>query len=74
MFQLTKDEFMSLRSQFVTSNRGGLRYTPYAFTEHGIVMLASLLKSKTAVEVSVRIINAFVAMRNRRYQSEIIEE
>ena len=63
MFQLTKDEFVSLKSQFVTSKRGGLRYTPYAFTEHGIVMLASLLKSKTAVEVSVRIINAFVAMR-----------
>ena len=47
----------------MTSNRGGLRYCPYAFTEHGIVMLASLLKSATAMEVSVRIVNAFVAMR-----------
>ena len=52
-----------LRSQFVTSKRGGLRYCPYAFTEHGVVMLASLLKSATATEVSVRIVNAFVAMR-----------
>ncbi len=52
-----------LRSQFVTSNRGGLRYCPYAFTEHGIVMLSSLLKSATASEVSVRIVNAFVSMR-----------
>ena len=53
----------SLRSQIVTSKRGGLRYCPYAFTEHGVVMLASLLKSTIATEVSVRIVNAFVAMR-----------
>lgn len=52
-----------LRSQTVTSKRGGVRYCPYAFTEHGVVMLASLLKSATATEVSVRIVNAFVAMR-----------
>ena len=52
-----------LKSQIATSKRGGLRYRPYAFTEHGIVMLASLLKSKTASEVSVRIVNTFVAMR-----------
>ena len=53
----------ALRSQIVTSKRGGLRYCPYAFTEHGVVMLASLLKSATATEVSVRVVNAFVAMR-----------
>ena len=52
-----------MKSQIVTSKRGGLRYRPYAFTEHGIVMLASLLKSKTASDVSVRIVNTFVAMR-----------
>ena len=79
MFQLTKVEMANLRTQivatstilplealraqFVTSKRGGLRYCPYAFTEHGVVMLASLLKSATAMEVSVRIVNAFVAMR-----------
>ena len=52
-----------LRSQNVTSKRGGLRYCPYAFTEHGIVMLASLLKTEIAVAMSVRIVNAFVTMR-----------
>lgn len=53
------------RSQSVTSNyaKKGLRYRPYAFTEHGIMMLSSMLKSDTAVQVSVRIIDAFVAMR-----------
>lgn len=45
MFQLTKKEIDSLRSHFVTSNRGGRRYLPYAFTEHGILMLSSVLNS-----------------------------
>ena len=52
-----------LRSQIVTSRWGGTRYLPYAFTEHGIIMLASVLNSPTAVEASVRITDAFVAMR-----------
>ena len=52
-----------LRSQNVTSKRGGSRYCPNAFTEHGIVMLASLLKTEIAVAMSVRIVNAFVTMR-----------
>ena len=52
-----------LRSQFATSKRGGTRYLPYAFTEHGIIMLASVLNSPTAVEASVRITDTFVAMR-----------
>ena len=52
-----------MRSQIVTSSWGGMRYRPYAFTEHGIMMLASMLKSDTAVQVSVRIVDAFVAMR-----------
>ena len=47
----------------MTSSWGGMRYCPYAFTEHGIMMLASMLKSDTAVQVSVRIVDAFVAMR-----------
>ena len=65
MFQPTAEELGGLRSQFATSNRGrgGARYTPYAFTEHGIIMLASVLKSGTAVEASIRITHAFVAMR-----------
>ena len=53
----------SLRSQFATSKRGGARYAPYVFTEHGIAMLASVLNSPVAIETSVRIIDAFVSMR-----------
>ena len=53
----------ALRSQFATSKRGGTRYLPYAFTEHGIIMLASVLNSPTAVAASVRITETFVAMR-----------
>lgn len=64
-FQLTRDETDSLRSQFVTSNgRGGRRYLPYAFTEQGIAMLSAVLKSDIAVQVSIRIMNAFVEMRH----------
>ena len=53
----------ALRSQFATSKRGGTRYLPYAFTEHGVIMLASVLNSPTAVRASVKITDAFVAMR-----------
>ena len=63
MFQLTAEDVADLRSQFATSKRGGVRYLPYAFTEHGIIMLASVLNSSTAVAASVRITDAFVAMR-----------
>jgi hypothetical protein len=73
MFQLTKDEFenlksqiVTLRSQIVTLNkaRGAHRkYLPYVFTEQGVAMLSGVLKSDTAVKVSIQIMNAFVAMR-----------
>ena len=63
-FQLTKDEFNSLRSQIVTSNgRGGRRYLPFVFTEQGIAMLSGVLRSEVAVQVSIRIMNTFVEMR-----------
>ena len=64
MFQLTKEE--CLRSQFVTSNgsRGGTRYMPYVFTENGVAMLSSVLRSDKAVEVNINIMRAFSAMRN----------
>jgi ORF6N domain len=66
MFQLTDEETESLRSQIVTSNtgRGGRRYLPYAFTEHGAVMLASVLNSPTAIEASIKVVRAFVKMRS----------
>jgi hypothetical protein len=63
-FQLTKEEYDSLRSQIVTSNgQGGRRYLPYVFTEQGIAMLSSILRSKIAIQTSIRIMNAFVEMR-----------
>ena len=64
-FQLTQEEYESLRSQIVTSKegRGGRRYMPYAFTEQGVAMLSAVLRSDTAIQVSIRIINAFVEMR-----------
>ncbi len=64
MFELTKQEFESLRSQIVTSKRGGVRYLPYAFTEQGVAMLSSVLNSDKAIAVNIAIMRAFVAIRN----------
>ena len=63
IFELTRDEFESLRTQFATSKRGGTRYMPFAFTEQGVAMLASILNSPTAIEVNIQIVRAFVFMR-----------
>ena len=66
MFQLTAEEYESLRSQFATlkSGRGQHRkYMPYAFTEHGALMLGNVLKSERAVEVSLMVVRAFVHLR-----------
>jgi hypothetical protein len=66
MFQLSKEELENWRSQFVTSNpalKMGLRRRPYAFTEHGVAMLATVLRSKRAVEMSLSIVRAFIRMR-----------
>ena len=82
MFRLTKEETESLRSQFAISNigRGGRRYLPYAFTEQGVAMLSSVLKSEQAIEVNIAIMRAFVRLRqmletneelNRRFAAVI---
>jgi len=63
MFQLTKEEWYNLKSQFVISSWGGTRTLPYAFTEHGVAMLSSVLRSDTAIEVNIRIMRTFVAVR-----------
>lgn len=65
MFELTQDEFQFLRSHFATSNdgRGGSRYLPMAFTEHGILQLSNVLKSQRAIAVSFLIIDVFVKLR-----------
>lgn len=63
-FQITKEEYEDLRSQFVTSNeKGGRRYLPYVFTEQGIAMLSAVLRSDIAIQVSIRIMETFVEMR-----------
>jgi ORF6N domain len=64
MFQLTKEEYGNLKSQFVISSWGGARRaTPYAFTEQGVAMLSSVLRSNRAVEVNIAIMRAFVKLR-----------
>ena len=74
MVQLTISEWNGLRSQFVTSNRGGRRYLPYAFTEHGVTMLVSVLKSDTAVKINVAIVRAFIALRQIAHQYKDLAE
>jgi DnaJ-domain-containing protein 1 len=63
MFRLTNEEFEALRSQIATSKRGGRRYAPHAFTEHGILMLSSVLNSQQAIAMSIKIIEVFVKFR-----------
>ena len=59
----TSSQEVSLKSQIVTSSHGGVRYLPYAFTENGIAMLSSVLRSPIAIQVNIRIMRAFTAMR-----------
>ncbi len=63
MFELTEEEFSNLRSQFATSSWGGQRYLPYAFTEHGVLQLANVVRSGRAKQMSIRIIEVFIKMR-----------
>lgn len=65
MFQLTENEAESLRCHFGTSNgsRGGRRYSPYAFTEHGVAMLSSVLNSERAAQMNILVVRAFMKLR-----------
>jgi hypothetical protein len=63
MFQLTAKETENLRSHIVTSRWGGRRYLPYAFTEQGVAMLSTVLKSRRAIQVSIAIMRTFVRLR-----------
>jgi phage regulator Rha-like protein len=67
MFELTKEEYVSLRTQFATLKKTGrgkhLKYMPFAFTEHGVTMLASVLNSDRAIEMNIAIVRAFIALR-----------
>jgi hypothetical protein len=65
MFQLSENEFESLRSQIVTSKiRGGIRYIPFAFTEQGVAMLSSVLNSERAIQVNIQIMRLYTRMRS----------
>ncbi|NER13828.1 ORF6N domain-containing protein [Leptobacterium flavescens] len=63
MFRLTKEEWTSLKSQYATSSWGGRRSEPYAFTEHGVLMLSGILNSERAIAVNIQIMRIFVRLR-----------
>jgi hypothetical protein len=63
MFELSREEWESLRSHFVTSSHGGIRYLPYAFTEQGVAMISGVIRSERAVEVNIAIMRTFVQLR-----------
>jgi len=64
MFQLTIEEFENLKSQFATSRWGGSRKLPYAFTEHGVLMLSSVLNSERAIKVNIQIMRIYTRIRH----------
>ena len=72
MFRLTLDESQAfpMRSQIVTASKRNVRFQPYAFTEHGIAMLSSVLRSKRAIEVNIAIMRAFIKMREMLESNE----
>jgi phage regulator Rha-like protein len=72
MFQLTKEEYDNLKSQIATSSWGGRRKLPFAFTEHGVIMLSSVLNSKIATQINIAVVKAFIEMR--RYIAKPVRE
>jgi len=63
MFRLTAEEAKNMRSQFVIASKRNVRYSPYAFTEHGVTMLSSVLRSKRAIHINILVVRAFVKLR-----------
>jgi hypothetical protein len=75
MFQLTKQQYADLRSHYVTSSlHGGRRYPPYVFTEQGIAMLSSVLRSSQAVQVNIQIMRTFVKLRQLLNENKELAE
>ncbi len=75
MFQLSKDEFKTLISQIVISKkekRGGTQKLPYAFTEHGVTMLSAVLRSETAIKVSIAIVDAFILLKQYHNNRDVL--
>lgn len=73
MFELNTEEFIDLRNQFGTSSWGGARYLPMAFTEHGVIMLASVLNSERAVQINTQVVRIFIKMREILSKNEKIQ-
>jgi len=74
MFQMNKQEFENLRFQFETSSWGGSRYLPYVFTEHGVTMLPSILKSDTAIQVNINIVRAFILLKQHHSNFSLLQK
>ena len=74
MFQLSRQEFVNLRSQFATSSWGGQRYLPYAFTEQGVAMLSGVLQSDRAIEVNIQIMRTFTRLRQILYTHQDLQQ
>lgn len=74
MFQLTKEEFLNMKSQIVTSCWGGVRKMPYVFTEQGVAMLSGLLNSDIAIAVNIKIMRAFVQIRKLSVEHKDLQE
>lgn len=74
MFQLTKEEWQNLKSQIVTSTKGGKTKLPYVFTEQGVAMLSGLLNSDIAVNVNINIMRAFVQIRKLSIEHKDLQE
>jgi hypothetical protein len=72
MFQLNEKEFENLRSQFATSSWGGRRTLPYVFTEHGVLMLSSVLNSPRAIEVNIQIMRVFVQTKTAIVENQVL--
>ena len=73
MFELTMDEWKNLRYQFGTSSWGGSRYRPFAFTEHGVTMMASILNSERAIEMNIAVVRAFISLRQMTLYQKNLE-
>jgi len=74
MFQLNQEEFNNLKSQFATSSWGGVRKLPFAFTEHGILMLSSILNSPKAIQVNIQIMRTFIRLKKYLNSNELIQQ
>jgi hypothetical protein len=74
MFELDIEEWKNLRPQIAVSSWGGIRYSPYVFTEQGVAMLSSVLNSKQAIEVNINIMRAFVAVRAYLFQQTSVSK